>query len=1055
MSNTIQKILVLLLGGFMKKLLLLSIMLCIGLLSLNAQDFYDPDTVNEIRLYFTQSNWNQILNNLYAAGEERLIGNAIINGVAYDSVGVRYKGNSSYSANRAKNPFNIKLNHVISGQRIGPYGTLKLANGFSDPSFVRETLAYEIARKYMPASRANYADIYVNDTLIGVYTNVQSVDDYFGEEHLGTGDLARIKGIRDQMGTWTIWGYINNNPSSYLPYYELDSGPDWDSFINFLNVFNNNTTQMESVLNVDRHLWNIAFDWLFVNLDAPINFGHNFYVFEDSAYRFNTILWDLNMCFGGFTNLIPSGAHLNLTTMQNLDPLTHSTHASYPILNKVLSNPMYKRMYIAHMRTMIEENISNGWLASRGAELQSIVGPHVQADPNYFYTYANFQSNLNNSVTGGGSGGPGGQQTTVGITQLMTGRATYLLNHTAFQGVVPEISNLSYSPLEVEPNSTVTFTLNTTNASTAYLGWRQGLNTPFVKVQMFDDGAHNDGAAGDGIFGVSIPVSYGKLEYYAYAENTSQGRFLPARAEFEFFEIPIATNTGELVINEIMAKNASFPDPDGEMDDWVEIYNPNDYPVNIAGMYMVDNHFANGISAWTQIPDTHPELTTIPPYGYLIVWFDEDLDQGPLHINDKLGGSADAVYLIDSDGSTIIDSFSWVESDGLNVNDVSIGRFPDGAGSWQLFGAGQDYPCTPGAANQGASNLPPVIGNYTISPYPINPNLPVQISVKVSDADNDISDVRFIYGQGAEEPVNLEMTLANGLFTCEVGPYPDGSIISGVFQASDAQSNIVEKNIFLTIGYEFPPLFINEVMPSNSSTIMDEAGQYEDWIEIYNPNAESVNLAGCYLTDDHFGGTNWEMTQIPSDFPAQTSVPAGGFLLAWFDEHLSQGAMHVNTKLGTTEDAVYLIAPDGETILDYISWNAETSLGPDLSYGRYLDGTENWIVFGLDGDLPVSPGIHNGPVSIEDPSTPETIASFRIYPNPMRDKLTLQLTNSKAPSKVRIYNLKGQLVKELDLQSKAVWNGTDKSGKRLGSGIYLIRTEVDNKPITMKICLIQ
>jgi hypothetical protein len=35
----------------------------------------------------------------------------------------------------------------------------------------------------------------------------------------------------------------------------------------------------------------VAFDWLFVNLDAPVNFGHNYYLFEDTAFRFNSVLW--------------------------------------------------------------------------------------------------------------------------------------------------------------------------------------------------------------------------------------------------------------------------------------------------------------------------------------------------------------------------------------------------------------------------------------------------------------------------------------------------------------------------------------------------------------------------------------------------------------------------------------------------------------------------------------------------------------------------------------------------------------------------------------------
>ena len=132
-------------GGYMSRKYALAILLGFLAISLFAQDFYDMGTVNNIQLFFTQTNWDQILDQLYAAGEDRLLGSAIINGVAYDSVGVRYKGNSSYGANRNKNPFNIKLNHIINDQTIGPYGTIKLANGFSDPSFIRETLSYEIA----------------------------------------------------------------------------------------------------------------------------------------------------------------------------------------------------------------------------------------------------------------------------------------------------------------------------------------------------------------------------------------------------------------------------------------------------------------------------------------------------------------------------------------------------------------------------------------------------------------------------------------------------------------------------------------------------------------------------------------------------------------------------------------------------------------------------------------------------------------------------------------------------------------------------------------------
>ena len=107
---------------------------------------------------------------------------------------MRYKGFSSYSSSREKNPFNIKLDHIHNGQNHQGYKKLKLSNVIQDPSFLRETLTYEIARKYMPASQANYANLYVNDVLIGLYTNVEDVSKEFVDKHFGSRGNAFIKG---------------------------------------------------------------------------------------------------------------------------------------------------------------------------------------------------------------------------------------------------------------------------------------------------------------------------------------------------------------------------------------------------------------------------------------------------------------------------------------------------------------------------------------------------------------------------------------------------------------------------------------------------------------------------------------------------------------------------------------------------------------------------------------------------------------------------------------------------------------------------------------------
>lgn len=1013
-------------------------------------DFYDMGTVNTIQLFFTQSNWDQILDQLYAAGEDRLIGTAIINGVTYDSVGVRYKGNSSYSANRNKNPFNIKVDHIIEDQLIdGKYGTIKLANGFSDPSLVRETLSYEIARKYMPACKANYANVWVNNVLIGVYTSVEDVDSNFMAEHFHTSGKPRFKCDTNTMGTVTVWGYLGADSTAYMQYYGLESDYGWNTLINFTNTLQNNYANIDQVMNVDQNLWMCAFDNLLVNLDAPINVFHNFYLFGDADNRINPLLWDLNMSFGGFQGGSVSG-------MQNLDPLRNSTSSTFLLLKNVLNNSHYKKMYIAHMRTMIEENFSNGWYATRAAELQSVCGPSVQNDTNYFYTYANFQANLNSQV-GGGSGGPGGGQTVPGITQLMNARATYLLSNTNFAGTIPTMAAQSYSPENPEPGSTLQFTATFANATYAQLGIRQNIASKFTYYQMFDDGAHSDGSANDGVYGISVPISYGDINYYFWAENSSQGMFFPARAEHEYFTIAVSSFTGELFINEIMAKNASFADPNGDFDDWVEIYNPNNYAVDLGGMYMTDSHYSNGISAWTQIPTTNPDVTTIPAHSYKIVWYDEELDQGPLHINDKLGGGADAVYLIDSDGVTLVDSYIWTETTDLNVDDRSIGRLPDGTDNWVLFGTGQTNPCTPGASNQGTVNTLPVIENIAYNPLVTDENSIITISASVSDSDGSINSVQLLYGISDWTLNTVAMSLTENSYTAQIGPFALGSIIKYRIQATDNVSGVTQSPVYtIVIGYSAPILYINELMPSNTATVMDENSEYEDWVEIYNPNNFEVDLAGYYFTDDHYPDTGTSLTQIPTGF-TETIIPASGYKIIWFDEDLDQGSLHINTKLSATADAVYLIAPDMLTLIDHIAWTEDLALASDISYGRYPDGSENWVKFGTDFENPVTPGTQNYPTGNSDDSITPVVMRFEVWPNPVRDALNINLKGAKDKYRVKVYNLKGQLVTENVMASdgKNQWDLRDKNGNRISSGIYLIRTQFAGKQFSKKICIIQ
>ncbi|MEZ5196263.1 MAG: CotH kinase family protein [Bacteroidales bacterium] len=509
----------------MKKLIVfLSVIIGLSAIS-TSQDFYDINTINTIEITFQESNWDYLLDQLVSAGQEgRLLGTVSINGVEYDSVGVRYKGNSSYTANQVKNPLNIKLDYVISGQDIDGYGTLKLANGFKDPSFVREVLSYEIARKYFPASLSNYANVYINGSHLGLYTSDQDVDSYFSRAHFGTIDNTRVKG-ESSGPSGGVWEYNGQDSSSYYSKYALESDMGWQDLIDFLDTLNNHTESIEQVLNIDRHLWFIAFSNLFVNLDGPINNPQNYYIFKDVAGRFNPIPWDLNECFGVF-RMHQTLGNLNTAQLQQFSPFANLTASSFPIISKILTNETYRKIYVAHMKTIMEENIENGLYEERALEIQDVIDEAVQADNNKFYTYNDFINNIYTSA--GGGGWPPGQ-TVIGITQLMESRLNYISGLSDFTAQAPEISNVTFSPLLVTPDTEVWFNAEVENADLVYLEYRHSLFSVFEKIDMFDDGNHNDGSAGDGVFGISVLAGQSDLQYCIYAENNNAASFSPAK----------------------------------------------------------------------------------------------------------------------------------------------------------------------------------------------------------------------------------------------------------------------------------------------------------------------------------------------------------------------------------------------------------------------------------------------------------------------------------------------------------------------------------------------
>ena len=143
-----------------------------------------------------------------------------------------------------------------------------------------------------------------------------------------------------------------------------------------------------------------------------------------------------------------------------------------------------------------------------------------------------------------------------------------------------------------------------------------------------------------------------------------------------------------VVINEFMAGNdTTIADPQGDYDDWLELYNLTDAPIVLTGMYLSDKE--DNPTKWE-----FPENTEIPANGYLIVWLDENGEDYPngLHANFKLSKGGETVMLVDTDaqGNQVLDSITFGEQE----DDVSFGRWPNGTGDFQAM-----IVATPGAEN--------------------------------------------------------------------------------------------------------------------------------------------------------------------------------------------------------------------------------------------------------------------------------------------------------------------------------------------------------------------
>jgi len=543
-----------------------------------AQDLYDPSVLRTVNLTFAQPNWFTLLQQNYQSQTE-IPADLEMEGVTYPGVGVRIRGNTSYTwlpAASQKVSLNISMDFTVPGQDLLGYNSLNFNNAFRDPTFCREVVYSNVLADIIPNGRANHVIVTINGQNWGVYVNVQQFNrdmlrDYFEDE----GGM-RIKMPNNPNGPGLR--YNGTSPANYSQYeLKYDGGllDPWGAHIAVCNAVTNGLLAtwrqtIDAFVAVDPSIWTVVLENMYADDDSYVNKGADFVTYRDPLDgRTHILQTDGNETFN--------------TTSWVIDRNFNST--SRPLLSHVLDVPELRQRYMAHMRAALAR-FDWSVLGPIFADHRARIDAAVQADPKKIYSYTAFQNNFTSSVNLGGGFGGG---TISGLQGFVNTRRALIAAHPEIAAPAPTIEWARSTPPNPDPQDAVTITARVTGAvvpvASVTLFYLPSPGS-YVPVAMRDDGLSGDGAAGDGVYGVQLPVAAQagqRVKWYVGA--TSQNSF--QTASFEPFRTEIAPNVVTYRFGQSGLRITEFM-YSGTSGEYIELTNTSGQPIDLNGWSLDD-----------------------------------------------------------------------------------------------------------------------------------------------------------------------------------------------------------------------------------------------------------------------------------------------------------------------------------------------------------------------------------------------------------------------------------------------------------------------------------
>ncbi len=263
-----------------------------------------------------------------------------------------------------------------------------------------------------------------------------------------------------------------------------------------------------------------------------------------------------------------------------------------------------------------------------------------------------------------------------------------------------------------------------------------------------------------------------------------------------------------------------------------------------------------------------------------------------------------------------------------------------------------------------------------------------QTAVTSSDLSFDLELVGRSYQPGTQD-----MIIDNGF---ELNLSNDTEITAVLI----ADTNVIEH------------IFINEILASNDADLVDETGEYEDWIELYNAGQEAIDLGGLFLSDSMPAINPW---QFPENLPNVTTIPSNGYLVIFADNDQLQGALHADFKLGKNGEEVALLQKIGKDtlIVDHLVFGLQYR---NITFGRYPDGSPVFEYM-----IETTPDASNFLSTFDVESVREIPGDVTVYPVPTDGTLFIKfsepISHRNQPVEISVYSMTGSMVSSTQHQS--------------------------------------